>query len=127
MLIYGKEATMKKEKKLNTDYHDARKKWARGHAELFLNALERLGRKTGTTLTPMQYVKAYNICVEDLMFGFPAEFKIAELISPDETDELTLEILTELMKRFRLDFYRTRKKQLECKMKQNARRKKRVA
>ena len=88
--------------------------------ELFLNTLESVGEKVGIRITPIQYVKAYKICIEDLKFGYPAEYKVSELISTDETYEQTLVIMTTIMKRFRLEFYKSIKRNY-------ARTKKRVA
>ncbi len=114
---------MKKDSKENNPYIEARKKWAKAQAELFLNALEKTGNDLGIRITPMQYVRAYKLCIEDYKFGYPSEFKIAELISTEETYEQVLAIMTVVMKRFRLAFQREWKRQLE-QMKKKAARKK---
>lgn len=96
-----------KERTKNNDYREARAKWARANTELFLKSLEKVGEQMGLQITPLQYVKAYKVCVEECRFGYPAEFKVAELIADDETYEQVLAIMTAVMKRFRLDYYRT--------------------
>ena len=65
----------------------------------------------GIQITPMQYIQAYKLCVEDYKFGYPSEYKLAELISTKETYEQTLAIMTAIMKMFRLDYYKTIKRQ----------------
>lgn len=99
---------MKKDSKTDAQkkYEDFRRKWARENAELFLNTLKKVGEELGTELKPIQFVKAWKVCVDDLKFTYPAEFKIAELISTDETYEQTLTIMTALMKRFRMAFWK---------------------
>ena len=109
-----------KEKANSNEYREARAKWARANTALFLEALEKVGEQMGLKITPLQYVKAYKVCVEDCRFGYPAEFKVAEIIATDETYVQVLAIMTALMKRFRLDFFRTRQRR-------SRRRKKRAA
>ena len=99
-----------KEKTGNNEYREARAKWARGKTELFLKSLEKVGAQTGLQITPLQYVKAYKVCVEECRFGYPAEYKVTELIADDETYGQVLAIMTAVMKRFRLDYYRTRQR-----------------
>ena len=97
---------MKKENNENNKYKETRKRWARENAELFLNTLDKVGQEMGKELSPMDYVRAYKLCIEKYEFGYPSEFKIAELISTEETYEQTLAIMTALMKRFRLSFWK---------------------
>ena len=49
---------MKDYSKPNSEYAEARSKWAKAHAEMFLSALEQIGEGRGTRVTPIQYVKA---------------------------------------------------------------------
>ena len=104
-------------------YVEARAKWAKAQAELFLNSLEQTGASLGIRITPMQYVKAYKLCIEEYRFGYPAEYKIAGLIATDETYEQVLTIMSELMKRFRLAFQKERNKQTERRKTKAARKK----
>ena len=97
---------MKKENNENNKYKEVRKRWARENAELFLNTLDKVGQEIGTELVPMDYVRAYKLCIEKYEFGYPAEYKVAELISTEETYEQALVIMTALMKRFRVDFWK---------------------
>lgn len=69
----------------------------------------------------MQYVRAYKLCIEEYRFGYPAEYKLAELISTEDTYEPVLAIMVEVMKRFRLSFQQERKKQIEQMKKKAAR------
>jgi len=85
-------------------YEEAKRRFAREHTESFLTILEKVGDEMGTKITPMQYVRAYKLCIEEYKFGYPAEFKIAELISTDDTYEQTLAIMTAVMKKYRLAF-----------------------
>lgn len=103
-------------------YEDFRRMWARENAELFLDTLKKVGEELGTELKPIQFVKAWKICVDDLRFAYPAEFKIAELISTEETYEQALNIMTALMKRFRLAFWKEWKKRDNRKKAQKKRR-----
>ena len=114
---------MKDYSKPNSEYAEARSKWAKAHAEMFLSALEQIGEGLGIRVTPIQYVKAYKLCVEDLKFGYPAEYKLTELISTDGNYGQVLPIMEELMKRYRLAFQKERKKQIEQMKKKAARRK----
>ena len=91
-------------------YTEARARWADEQSELFLDALEQTGMKTGVRITPMQYVKAYKTCIETYRFAYPAEYKVAEIISTEDTYEQILYIMEAVMKRFRLEFCKTRKK-----------------
>lgn len=91
-------------------YEEAKRKFAREHTESFLTALEKIGNEMGLKITPIQYVKAYKLCIEKYKFGYPAEFKIAELISDDDTYEQTLAIMTAVIKKYRLAFQQTWKK-----------------
>ena len=102
---------MKENSKTKSPYTEARAKWAKAQTELFLNALEQIGTGAGIKITPMMYVRAYKICIEEYRFGYPAEYKIAELISTDETYEQVLAIMSEVMKSFRRAFQREWKKQ----------------
>ena len=90
------------------DYTEARARWANEQSELFLNALEKVGNQIGIDITPMQYVKAYKTCIETYKFGYPAEYKVTKIISTEESYEVILPVIEAMMKRFRLDFYRTR-------------------
>lgn len=104
---------MKNKPMNNSRYVEARAKWAKEQTELFLNALEQIGNSQGIRVTPLQYVKAHKMCIEEYGFGYPAEYKIAELISTEVTYEQILIITAELMKRFRLAFQREYKRQLK--------------
>ena len=86
------------------NYKESRKRWAEEQAELFLEVLDKTGKELGTELSPMQYVKAYKICIEGYQFEYPSEFKIAELISTDENYELALSIMTAVISQFRQAF-----------------------
>lgn len=97
-----------KKKKYRNEFEESRAEWADENGERFMEALKRVSDKTGVMLTPMQYVKAYELCIKEYYFGYPSEFKIAELISTDETYDQTLAIMKELMKYFRIEFYRSR-------------------
>ena len=97
----------------NNNYTAARAKWAQENSELFLNTLEKVGIRMGVKITPIQYVKAYKLCIEEFKFGYPAEYKIAEIISTDETYEQILTIMINMMKSFRQEYYKTRKKKKE--------------
>ncbi len=108
ILIFMKGNLMKNNSKNN--YTEARTRWANEQSELFLNALEKAGIKMGINITPMQYVKAYKTCIETYKFGYPAEYKAAEIISTEESYEQILQIMEAIMKRFRREFYKTRKK-----------------
>lgn len=77
-----------------------------------MNTLEKITAQMGIKVTPMQYVKAYKLCIEDYKFEYPTEYKVTELISTADTYEQMLDIMTKVMKRFRLEFYKTRKKSL---------------
>lgn len=88
----------------NKEFRDTRARWAREQTALFLNILEKVGKETGVTIKPIQYVRAYKLCVEDLKFAYPAEYKVTEIISTDETIDQTLEMMTAVMKVFRQDF-----------------------
>ncbi len=113
---------MKDYSKENSAYAEARSKWAKAHTEMFLNTLEQVGAGLGIGITPIQYVRAYKLCVEDLKFGYPAEYKLAELISTDENYGQVFLIMEELMKRYRLAFQKERKRQIEQKKRKAARR-----
>ena len=113
---------MKDYTKENSAYAEERSKWAKAHTESFLSSLEQIGAGLGIRITPVQYVRAYKLCVEDLKFGYPAEYKLARLISTDENYEQVLLIMEELMKRYRLAFQKERKKQIEQKKRKAARR-----
>lgn len=104
---------MKDNSKNNNPYVEARIKWAREQAEPFLNTYKKIGEETGLDISPMQYVTAYRLCIEEYKFGYPAEHKLTELISNDETYEQVLAIMAEVMKRFRLAFHKERKRQIE--------------
>ena len=56
-------------------------------------------------------------------FGYPVEYKIAEIISTEDTYGQILAIMAEMMKRFRLGFQKDRKKQVEQRRKKAARKK----
>ena len=90
---------------------EERTRWANEQSELFLDALEQTGMKTGVRITPMQYVRAYKVCIEEYRFCYPVEFKLAELIATDESYDRILDTLTSLMKWFRIEFNKTRKAQ----------------
>ena len=90
----------------NSEYKEARKKWSRENAELLLNTLKKAGQEIGTELSPMDYVRAYKLCVEKYEFAYPSEFKLAELISTDETYEKALTIMEAVLKHFRLAFWK---------------------
>ena len=115
---------MKNTNNENNRYKDTRKRWARENAELFLNTLTKVGQEIGAELTPMKYVRAYQLCIDKYEFGYPTEYKIAELISTEETYEQTLAIMTALMKRFRLSFWREWKK---CESRKKAKKGKQAA
>ena len=93
------------------EHPEIRAGWAREQAELFLNTLEQVGVRMGIRITPLQYVQAYKVCIEDLKFGYPAEYKIAGIISSEETYEQTLALMSAIMKKFRLAYWQTTKKQ----------------
>ncbi len=116
---------MKDNSKNNTSYVESRSNWAREQAESFLTIYKKIGEETGLVITPMQYVSAYKLCIEEYKFGYPAEHKLTELISTDETYDRVLALMAEVMKRFRLMFHKERKKQIEQMKKRTAR--KRVA
>ena len=92
------------------NYTEARTRWANEQSELFLDALEQTGIKTGVSITPMQYVKAYKACIETYKFAYPAEYKVAEIISDEDSYEQILCIMEAVMKRFRRELCKTRKK-----------------
>ena len=96
---------------MENNYKEARTKWAHRQGELFLNALQKVGEDTGVRITPMQYVRAYKLCIEEYRFCYPVEFKLAELIATDESYDRILDTLTSLMKWFRIEFNKTRKAQ----------------
>ena len=100
---------------MENNYKEARTKWAHKQGELFLNALQKVGQDAGVRITPIQYVRAYKLCIEEYKFSYPVEFKIAELISTEETYEQILATMTALMKWFRIEFSKTRKEQARCK------------
>lgn len=104
---------MKDNSKNNTSYVESRSRWAREQAEPFLNSLKKIGEETGLDILPIQYVTAYRLCIEEYKFGYPAEHKLTELISTDETYDRVLALMAEVMKRFRLMFHKERKKQIE--------------
>jgi len=108
-----KSYIMKDNSKNNTSYVEARSRWTREQAEPFLNSLKKIGEETGLDISPMQYVTAYRLCIEEYKFGYPAEHKLTELISTGETYERVLALMAEVMKRFRLMFHKERKKQIE--------------
>jgi hypothetical protein len=85
MMKERKSYIMKGSTKNNNAYAEAKAKWAKAQTELFLNILEQTGTKLGVIITPLQYVKAYKICIEDYKFAYPAEYKIAELIATEES------------------------------------------
>lgn len=114
---------MKDNTKNNNAYAEAKAKWAKAHTELFLNSLEQIGAMMGIKITPVQYVDAYMLCIEKYQFGYPVEYKIAEIISTEDTYEQILAIMAEMMKRFRLAFQKDRKKQVEQRRKKAARKK----
>ena len=118
-----KSYIMKDNTKNNNPYAEARRKWAKEHAEPFLNIFRKIGEEMGADITPIQYVQAYKLCIEEYKFGYPGEYKLSELISTEETYEQTLAIMTEVMKRFRLAFQRDYKKQLEQRKRRAARKK----
>lgn len=95
------------------NYKESRKRWAEEQTELFLEVLEKTGKELGTELSPMQYVKAYKICIEGYQFEYPSEFKIAELISTDENYELALSIMTAVISQFRQAFANCNAKKIE--------------
>lgn len=99
------------------NYAEARARWANEQSELFLDALEQTGIRTGVNITPMQYVKAYKACIETYKFAYPAEYKVAEIISDEDSYEQILLIMEALMKRFRLEFCKTRKRKPSAKSK----------
>lgn len=113
---------MKDYTKANSTYTDARSKWAKAHTELFLGNLEQIGERLGIRISPVQYVRAYKLCVEDLKFGYPSEYKLAELIATDENYGQVLLVMEELMKRYRLAFQKERKRQVEQMKRRAARR-----
>lgn len=96
---------------MENNYKEARARWAHNQGEVFLNALQKVGADAGVSITPMQYVKAYKLCIEEYKFGYPAEFKLAELISTDETYDQILATLSSLMKWFRIEFNKSIKAQ----------------
>ena len=96
---------------MENNYKEARTKWAHEQGELFLDALQKVGQDSGVRITPMQYVRAYKLCIEEYKFSYPVEFKIAELISTEETYDQILTTLTALMKWFRIEFSKTIKSQ----------------
>lgn len=98
--------TKKKNQNENSEYKEARKRWSRENAELLLNTVDKVGKKLGTDLTPMDYVRVYKLCVEKYEFRYPAEFKIAELISTADSFEQALAIMTAVMKQFRMAFWK---------------------
>ncbi len=102
------------------NYMEERTRWANEQSELFLDALEQTGMKTGVRITPMQYVKAYRTCIETYKFAYPAEYKIAEMISTEESYEQILCIMEAVMKRFRRELCKTRKKKPSGKKKKAA-------
>ena len=104
-----KEITKKNHDKRN-EYKEFRKKWAREQEEAFLNILEKLGSEMGIRITPMQYVRAHKICIETYRFGYPCEYKLAELIADSESYGQILSIMTAVMKQFRLAFWTELKK-----------------
>ena len=105
----------KKNQNESSEYKEARKKWSCENAELFLNTLTKVGEETGAELTPMDYVRAYKLCVEKYQFGYPAEFKIAELISTDDSYEQALAIMEAVMKQFRIAFWKEWRKRKDRK------------
>ena len=105
---------------MENNYKEARTKWAHRQGELFLNALQKVGEDAGVRITPMQYVKAYRTCIETYKFAYPAEYKIAEMISTEESYEQILCIMEAVMKRFRREFCKTRKKKPSGKKKKAA-------
>ena len=48
---------------MENNYKEARTKWAHRQGELFLNALQKVGEDAGVRITPMQYVRAYKLCI----------------------------------------------------------------
>ncbi len=104
---------MKNNSITNNTYNEARAKWAKGQTEVFLSVLEQIGNNTGLKITPVQYVRAYKLCIEEFKFGYPTEYKITELIATEESYENVLAIMSEVMKRFRLAFQQKHKKQIE--------------
>ena len=105
---------------MENNYKEARAKWAHKQGELFLNALQKVGTDAGIRITPMQYVRAYKLCIEEYKFSYPVEFKLAELIATDETYDQILATLTALMKWFRIEFGKTRKAQTRRKKRRAA-------
>ena len=95
-------------KEVRDMYWSDRINWAREQADRFASDLEDVAESLGIEITVDEIEIAQNICCEVSRFSYPAEYKIAELLSSKDEEGRILDELRELLVKYRREFAETR-------------------
>ena len=93
-----------------TAYIVARRKWAHEQERPFRNDVMDLMESFGIDAEEDLLDRICGICVNNLLFGYPAEYRLAELIAGQDRDSV-LEQTMLLLRKYRAGFAETRRKQ----------------
>lgn len=91
-------------------YIAARRKWAHEHEQPFREDVKNLIESLEIDADEALLDRICGICVNNLMFGYPAEYRLAELIAGQDRDSV-LEQAMLLLRKYRAAFAETRRKQ----------------
>ena len=93
-------------------YREARSRWAYEHESAFRNEVADICSEFGIEAKVTDMDRVCAICVRGLSFGYPAEYRLTEILAPEEMREGFLAYASDIVKKYRKEFADSRKEEV---------------